>query len=236
MKRQAKTRAFTLIEILVVVAILGTLMGLISIFVVRAGTTKRRNMTKLLITSHLRIAIDRYKQEFKRYPPATVGDLNKAGGGKRWKALANDSGDEINGTTEVLLVALNHADLTAKVRPSDWGLDDPLGNGDDDEWNQTPDGLSTAKAREIKDGYGNTVVYLPSKLYNAGPVRITNQNGDEVEVFAVRKPDGTFYNPTSYQLISVGENGKQDAVDGVIEDTIELDDIMNFSPEVEDEE
>jgi len=230
MKRQAK--AFTLIEILVVVAILGTLMGLISIFVVRAGKTKLESMTKMVVTSHLKLAVDRYKQEMKKYPPATVADLVKAS--KRWENLSNESGDELNMTSEVLYVALNHADLTAKLSPGDWGLNDPIANTDGDDWNQVPDGLSSPAAKEIKDAYGNTLVYIPANFYEKSPFRVTNESGEEIEVWAVRKTDGTFYNPTSYQIISVGANGKQDALDGVIEDRVRLDDIMNFT--LEDEE
>ena len=39
---------------------------------------------------------------------------------------------------------------------------------------------------------------------------------------ALQKADGTWYNPTKYQLISVGENGVQD------EDAEMGDDIVNF--------
>jgi len=44
-------------------------------------------------------------------------------------------------------------------------------------------------------------------------------------VSALKKEDGTWYNKTSYQLISVGENGVQDPEGG--------DDIVSFTREGE---
>ena len=44
------------------------------------------------------------------------------------------------------------------------------------------------------------------------------------DVEAMKKPDGTYYNPTGYQIISVGENGEQE-----LDDLEASDDIRNFT-------
>jgi len=222
-------RGFTLIEVLVVVSILGVLMGLVSILVLRSGAHQKKYQTTQLIKSHLRIAIERYNQEFKRLPPMNVAELTVSSG--RWKALSNPQNNVLNESSEDLLVALKHPDLTAPVTESDWGFDNPTRNEDGDDWNMVPDGCDDSHAKEIVDAYGNTIVYIHKNAYGKGPFRITNQNGEEVEVVACKKAEGQYYNPTSFQLISVGENGKQDVEDGV--PTPGSDDIMNFEPEGE---
>jgi prepilin-type N-terminal cleavage/methylation domain-containing protein len=222
-------RGFTLIEVLVVVSILGVLMGLVSILVLRSGSHQKKNQTEQLIKMHLKIAIERYNQEFKRLPPVNVAELTVSS--SRWKALSNPQNNILNESAEVLLVALKHPDLSAPITESDWGFDNPTRNEDGDSWNMVPDGSDSADAKEIVDAYGNTIVYIHKNAYGKGPFRITNQNGEEVEVVACRKPDGQYYNPTSFQLISVGENGTQDVDDGVPTDA--SDDIMNFEPERE---
>ena len=61
-------------------------------------------------------------------------------------------------------------------------------------------------------------------LYGRGPFVVLREDGESVDVRAVRKPDGPFYNPNPYQIISVGKNGKQDAPESDA-----WDDICNFT-------
>ncbi len=217
-----KENGFTLIEVLVVVSILGVLMGLISILVLRSASTQREHTTRTALQT-LGLKIDMYAKEFKRLPGMTVKELTAAS--PRWKGLSLEN--DTNTCNEVLLVALRHPDFTQQLGDSDLNVEDPFGNTDGDSWNQVPYGSSNADAQEVLDAYGNPIVYIHKNAYEQ-PVVIVNNKGEEVEVVALKKADGTFYNPTGYQLISLGENGVQDleALEGG-------DDIMNFKLEGE---
>jgi prepilin-type N-terminal cleavage/methylation domain-containing protein len=135
--------------------------------------------------------------------------------------------NDTNACNECLLVALRHPDFTAPL--GDGGdlpvTDTPYGNTDEDSWNMVPDGSDAALAREILDAHGNPVVYIHKNAYGTA-VRIVNAQGVEVDVEAMKKHDGTYYNPTSYQIISVGENGEQER-----DDLDASDDARNFKLE-----
>ena len=158
--------------------------------------------TDLLVKASLPTAIDRFKSEFKRLPPMTLAEI---AGYQGWAGLsiADNTTNECN---ECLLVGLRHPDLVAR-------LDDApgktrLGNTDHDAWSSIPHGCPTGHAEEILDAWGSPVVYIRAPRY-AQPVKIVNRDGKQVEVRALRRSDGTFYNRDSYQLISLGEDGVQ---------------------------
>ena len=208
---------FTLIEILVVVAILGVLMGLVSFLVVRARKHGEIFATEQVVKAHLPAAIDRFYRELDRqYPAMTVKELQRM---KAFKGLEIDN--EVNECSECLLVSLRHPSLTAPLDANDLGVDEPFLNTDEDLFNKAPAGTNDATALEVCDAWGNPIVYIHKNAYGT-PVTIRLRNGMEIEVNALQKPDGTSYNPTKYQLISVGENGVQD------EDVEMGDDIVNF--------
>jgi prepilin-type N-terminal cleavage/methylation domain-containing protein len=215
-------RGFTLIEILVVVSILGVLMALVSVLVIRAGAHKERMQTEQLVTAYLPQAIMRYQQEFKRLPPMSITELNKIG---RYKGLAitDNSTNECN---EALLVALRHGDFSTPLGETDLPTEEPFGNTDGDFWNQAPNGFGgEPDALEILDAWGNPIIYIHKNQYNE-VVRIVTKTGDEIEVEAFKRGDETYYNPTSFQLISLGENGQLD-ID--VDDPDLRDDITNFT-------
>ena len=212
-----RENGFTLIEILVVVAILGVLMGLVSFLVVRARRHGQIFATEQVVKAHLPAAIDRFYRELDRqYPAMTVKELQRL---KAFGGLELDN--EVNECSECLLVSLRHPSLTAPLDANDLGVDDPFLNNDEDHFNKAPAGTGDSAALEVCDAWGNPIVYIHKNAYGT-PVTIRTKDGLEVEVNALQKPDGTWYNPTKYQLISVGENGVQD------EDAEMGDDIVNF--------
>ena len=223
---RSRQRGFTLIEILVVVAILGVLMGLVSILVMRAGAHKEKFQTEQAMTI-LDASINGFKNFDNRYPPMNIKELQRL---KAFKGLAPGSANETNMCNECLLVALRHPSLASPLQSGDLGPEKPFGNTDEDIWNSRPDGSSDENANEILDGYGNPIVYIHKNKYKE-PVTIMLANGEEVEVYAAKKANGEFYNPSKYQLISLGENGKQDAEGGEYGDPELVDDIMNFKLE-----
>lgn len=157
------------------------------------------------------MAIEKYRLELAMLPPMAASEF----AGTRWAGLSIRA-NATNESSECLLVALRHPDLTLAPQ-----LPGPFGNTDEDSWTATPAGSSSAAAMEILDGYGNPIVYIRAARYNE-PVRVTRADGETVEVRAVQKPDGSYYNARGYQLISLGRDGKQDQGKRV-------DDFANFT-------
>lgn len=214
---------FTLIEVLVVVSILAVLMGLVTVLISKSTGQQLRNDTVQMVKTYLPNKIELYRTDFGRYPPATIKELTAAS--KRWKDLTIDNAT--NECNEVLLVALRHPDFRAPLGDGDLPGEKPFGNTDDDIFNMIPDGSSRPEAMDMLDAYGHPVAYIPKHLYDF-PVSIVNRMGEEVEVRALKKPDGTWYMPSKFQLISVGEDGRQNL------DEPEMgDDVMNFELEKE---
>jgi hypothetical protein len=159
-------------------------------------------------------AIERYLAQMGSLPPMATSEFARS----RWDGLSVRANDT-NACSECLLVALRHPDLSPPLSE----LPTPFGNTDEDMWTATPPGAASAAAAEILDGYGNPIVYITSDRYNER-VRVTRADGQTVEVRAVRKQDGSFYNTRGYQLISLGRDGKQDQGERV-------DDFANFTRE-----
>jgi len=209
-------RGFTLIEVLVVVSILGVLAGLISVLITQAGKKRLEFETKTAV-SLLETAINTYNSDFHRLPPETMAGV----AGTQWAGLSV-SGNTTNECNECLLVALRHPDLRTPLDKIPG--DQPYGNLDRDIWSKVPMGSDVVDAKEILDAYGNPFIYITKNHYE-DTIQITLYDETIVEVHAVRRPNGgAYYNPDSFQLISLGRNQKQDPDEKV-------DDIENFTRE-----
>lgn len=210
-------RGFTLIEVLVVVSILGVLAGLISVLITQAQKKKLEFETQQAIT-FLQSAVDTYKNDLGRLPPEAMAGF----AGTKWAGLSV-SGNTTNEGIECLLVALRHPDLRTQLDQLPGG--EPFGNTDNDIWNKVPEGSDVPEAREILDAYGNPIVYITKNRYEE-TIQTSLADGTIIEVRAVRRPSGAFYNQDGFQIISLGANRKQDPDEKV-------DDIENFTREVE---
>jgi len=184
---------------------------------------RQRLATDYLVRLYLPNAIENYQRAFKRLPPMSVKELNIT---SRFKHLRIDT-NALNECGEALVAALKNPDFPAPLRARYLPTPEPLGNTDSDRWNQVPAGSSKPDALEIVDAWGHPVVYIHKNQYREA-VRIVNGKGVEVQVVALWGPDGVFYNPTSYQLFSLGPNGVQETTAKELEDS---DDLRNFALE-----
>ncbi|MHC4136855.1 MAG: hypothetical protein ACYS0K_18000 [Planctomycetota bacterium] len=184
------------------------------------ATVKQELATDFLVRRYLPNAIENYQRQFKRLPPMSVKELKITSRFSRLRIDTNAS----NECSEALLVALRNPDFPAPLRARYLPTRDPVGNTDADLWNLVPDGSSKFDALEIVDAWGHPVVYIHKNQYKEA-VRIINGKGAEVQVVALWGPDGVFYNPTSYQIISLGPNGVQEIKTKDLKDS---DDIRNF--------
>lgn len=222
-KADRSESGFTLVEILVVVAILGVLMGLVALLVPKARRTQDEFVTEQRI-QQLVSAVERFRQEHvgksHELPPMTLQKLGSIS--KYFEGLGYASPNDVNECCEVLLLALRHPDLSAKLDPSQMAGENPTANTDGDSFNRPPPGRSDADAMEVVDAWGNPIVYLEKNSYGK-IVRIALRDGQQVEVQAKRRPDGNFYNEDTYQVISLGPNEAWDEPG-----TPGYDDITNF--------
>ena len=104
-----------------------------------------------------------------------------------------------------------------------------FGNTDGDIFNVVPAGSSRPEAMEILDPWGSPIIYIHKTGYTKGGVQVMNAAGDIVEVEAIKKADGTYYNATTFQVISLGPDGKLDDTPGM------GDDIYSFKVESSEE-
>ncbi len=143
--------------------------------------------------------VEMFEGQFDRIPPATHAELARL---DPWKGKKGGA-DNVNECAETLLRALRGTDDARSlfklglVKVSDT-------DGD--------------KLSESCDGYGNPLVYIPLNAYGKR-FTVVNREGKRLVVEARKKKDGTYYNPVTYQLISLGPDGRPSA-----------DDIPNFLP------
>lgn len=185
-------------------------------------TTKRTGettATDYLVRLYLPNAIENYRARFHRLPPMSVKELNIT---SRYARLG--TGNTVNECSEALVVALRNPDFPAPLRDRFLPAQPPFGNTDADSWSRVPDGGARREAVELVDAWGHPIVYIHKNHYTEA-VRVVNAKGVEVRVVALFGPDGVFYNPTSYQIFSLGPNGVQEVETKKLEKS---DDLRNF--------
>lgn len=219
--RRPRDAGFTLVEILVVLAILATLMGLVVAVVPQALKQKEVTRAKGLINA-VGATLDLLKNDqdsFGKYPPTRMRDL------KIGKALVGKDLGQFNETNcgvEVLWYLMNNDQVRIDRPPNS---DDTLvGNTDGDNF-KTTRGTNDAVCREYIDPWGRPLVYYHCNDYKdpKGVTTIKDAEGNIIEVHPRKAPSnsgGGWLFPNTFQLFSLGPNGKQDDPDSEDDDDI----------------
>lgn len=181
--------------------------------------SRKRTATDYLVRLCLPNAIENYRARFHRVPPMSVKELNVT---SRYQGLRIET-NTVNECSEALVVALRDPDFPAPLRERFLPTRPPFGNTDADSWNAVPDG-GVLEAVELLDAWGHPIVYIHKNHYKEA-VRVVNAKGVEVQVVALFGPNGVYYNPTSYQIFSLGPNGVQEVETKKLQDS---DDLRNF--------
>ncbi len=191
-----RSSGFTLIEILIVIAILGILMGVLATqflpFLVRGKEYETR-----AILQQIRTSIDLYEHEQGDFPPS---DFTK---------LDSSSPNSINLGAESLAVSLFSPDFPSNRPDEKW-----LVNTDADQSEKIMTELGSRELFEVADAWGNPIAYIHHRNYGEKFFYrvLDSETGlwEDVEIKAAQKDEKGvgFHKPQDYQLISAGADGK----------------------------
>ena len=212
----SKQAGFSFIEILIVMGIISVLVGGVVVAIGMWTEKGPEFQTKNTLTK-TKALIENWKNWSSFLPP---GDVEKISGitGTGEKVPAPEN--KINGGIEAIYQALYWPGF--KGDPA-WDPAVDLANRDDDKLRKAVNKLGTSELMEIVDGWGNPLVYFHSNDYkkyvDSGQTYSSKDynSGEEMDVEARpwQREDGTFYNPLTFQVYSMGPDGEPNTEDDV---------------------
>ncbi len=203
MRRRA---GFTLVELLAVIVILSILIALVVSVVTKVWKPARMKATQAFMMT-LSTACVRYQIAWGDYPPTDL------------QAIGGTGHNGLNTGIETLVACLSST-RGGGVKHTE---EENLANidGDSAASNLTGWYFGDNQLREYVDAWGRPLVYFHSKDYAAANPRIVkyklSKDAEPVEVRPKVNPaTGAFYGPTSFQILSVGEDGKYGTEDDLV--------------------
>ncbi|MCA8962320.1 MAG: type II secretion system protein [Planctomycetes bacterium] len=210
---------FTLVELLVVLAIIAALAGLLTPAIHYARVKSKRDTTSNLI-QQLTLAAESYNGDWGDYPPTTLEGYGVYG----------------NGVNDGIESFLAHVTSRRKGGPYFDYKEDSLANLDEDtlgvgevraelDWVFGDDQL-----REIIDSFGNPLVYVHNADYErAYKICLGDDPARKLTVRAGRSAKtATYHEPTRFQLWSIGPNSESETGAEPPKEGEESDDIGNW--------
>lgn len=194
--RSTNSRAFTLIEILVVLAILAGLLAMVAVQVGKFQARGQETKTAAQIES-LKVMLEQYRNAMGDYPPCELASL-----GVKPKNKTNEG-------CEALVIAFYDKRYDGSNKPNQADLRDL--EGDTGDVNITTFGNNVLQ--EVVDAWENPIVYIRRDAYERDhEYDFTDTQTFEVVTVQLKaeKDDNTasYWAMDSYQLRSAGADGK----------------------------
>jgi prepilin-type N-terminal cleavage/methylation domain-containing protein len=191
----SQTRGFTLVEILVVIAIIAILLGIILPALSGIIFKSQEQVCKVDI-SQIEIALKSYSSDFRDFPPSTVKELglkdeNNLNSGNEALVLCLSSGLKTDTYYEFKEDRLENTDLDSSPVPLK---------------KLTGSVFQTQDLLEITDPWGNPYVYFHSRNLNTATTHNYQINGQlqAAKPYAGKSKTGNFPGYGKYQVISLG--------------------------------
>ena len=197
---QRPAAGFTLLEILVVIAILGLLVGMVALAIGKQSETGRIADCRARIET-LSLLLESYRDRTGDLPPA------------RLAALGVKDANDVNEGSEALVAALRSSAWTGRRPDERW-----LGNTDVDE-NKAFRAFDGSQALlEVEDPWGSPISYIPASAYQESFVIRPDPGGgteDQAVRAAINPQTRTPWHFDGYQLRSAGPDGLFETDDDV---------------------
>ena len=207
MRHRKRQQGFSFIEILIVMGIISVLVGGV-IVAINMWTEKGPVFATKNTLTKVKALVENWKQTYEMYPPGDVTRIaDVAGAGKKAQAPGNDT----NAGIEALYQALHWPGFKGTELTQD-----EVSNNDDDKL-RAAIGKASADLMEIRDAWENPFVYFNRDDYGkyADGASYYNGLGDSVEPKPWKNKDGTFVNPESFQIYSMGPDGEPNTADDI---------------------
>jgi type II secretion system protein G len=204
-RKKMRRGGFTLVEVLVVIAIISVLMGLVLPSLMKAGSRAKITETKALIV-RLKAALQAYEHDHGDYPPTSLQDLgfysNSTNDGI--ESLVVHLASKSKGAPYLDLEEKRYENLDRDNIPNSYPLNWFFGD---------------RQAREIVDSWGSPLVYFHHRDYASPKSHMRTYKTATRKSATGFKPGkskrtATYHNWASFQLWSVGPNGKNENGDG----------------------
>lgn len=206
--RAGARAGFTFVEVLVVMAIIAVLVGLgLAVYKLAIEQTPKTKASALL--GKVRASIDLWRAKYRFSPPSEFQKLSTVVPtlklGRPTPANSDNAG--IEALVQALFIpGFGH-------NPD---LDGDLCNTDDDRLDKAFASTGDAALHEIKDPWGNPLVYFTDADYAASeknPPTYLRGDGSSFAPKPWRNEAGAFAQANGYQLFSIGPDGEPNTDD-----------------------
>jgi prepilin-type N-terminal cleavage/methylation domain-containing protein len=202
---------FSFIEILIVMGIISVLVGGVVVAIGMWAEKGPQFQTKNTLTK-VKVLVENWKTWSSFDVP---GDVTKIPGLVGAGEAVASPENRINEGIESVYQALYWPGF--KGDPA-WDEETELSNADEDKLRKAVNKLGTTDLMEIKDGWGNPLIYFHNadyKKFSGTGQTYSSQLLGEVEARPWQREDGTFYNPLGFQIYSMGPDGEPNTEDDV---------------------
>ncbi len=213
MWREERESGFTLIEILVVLAIMAMLMGGVA-FGIKFATLEGEKTETRGIIGEIGACLEQVRDpnNLGEYPPTNTSEL-RIGRKALGKELAIPNESNLGIETVALVLFMKDLDVGSRISTNF------LINVDGDEAGKNLTTHAKLDLFEIRDAWGQPLIYIHHRDYEAvtaSPMESWCFHDMNVLVKPIVNPTtGTFYKLESYQLFSLGPDGEFDTDDDI---------------------